>query len=79
MPKNKPVISLENFKPTQLMEYDACTRCGECVKYYPTYDGRNEDQAIEPRDKILRWREYVTRSYGLKARLFGPAKIPDEE
>ncbi len=79
MTKNKPAISLENFTPTQLMEYDACTRCGECVKYCPTYEGRNKDQNIEPRDKILRWREFVTRSYGWKAKLFGPAAIPPEE
>ena len=79
MAKNKPAISLENFTPTQLMEFDACTRCGECVKYCPTYNGRNKDQAIEPRDKILRWREYVTKSYGWKAKLFGPAAIPPEE
>ena len=50
MSKNEPVISLENFKSTQLMEYDACTRFGECVKYRPTYGGRNKDPAIESRD-----------------------------
>ncbi|VVB91402.1 CoB--CoM heterodisulfide reductase iron-sulfur subunit D [uncultured archaeon] len=79
MAKNKPAISLENLTPTQLMEYDACTRCGECVKYCPTYNARNKDQAIEPRDKILRWREFVTKSYGWKAKIFGPAAIPPEE
>lgn len=79
MAKNKPAITLENFTPTQLMEYDACTRCGECVKYCPTYNARNKDQNIEPRDKILRWREFVTKSYGWKAKLFGPEAIPQEE
>ena len=79
MTKNKPAISLENFTPTQLMEFDACTRCGECVKYCPTYDARDKDRAIEPRDKILRWRDFINKSYGWRARLFGPANIPEEE
>ncbi len=79
MPKNKPVISLENFSPIHLMNYDACTRCGECVKYCPTYEGRNYDRAIEPRDKIIRWRDWVTRSYGYRAKLLGPDVIPEKE
>ncbi|VVB92822.1 CoB--CoM heterodisulfide reductase iron-sulfur subunit D [uncultured archaeon] len=79
MAKRKPAISLENFIPTHLMNYDACTRCGECVKYCPTYKGRNYDRAIEPRDKIIRWRDWVTKSYGWRAKLLGPAAIPEKE
>lgn len=79
MTKNRPAISLENFIPTLLMNYDACTRCGECVKYCPTYAARNKDQAIEPRDKIIRWRDWVTRSYGWRAKFIWPSGITEEE
>ena len=76
MAKDKPSLNTVNFTAAQLMEFDACTRCGECVKYCPTYDARDKSQDIEPRDKIQRWKDYMNKSYGLKARLFGPEKIP---
>ncbi|MBU4492144.1 MAG: (Fe-S)-binding protein [Euryarchaeota archaeon] len=79
MAKDKPSISTVNFSAVQLMGFDACTRCGECVKYCPSYDARDKNRDIEPRDKILRWRDFMNRSYGLRARIFGPKKIPDEE
>ena len=79
MAKEKPSLNTVNFTAAQLMEFDACTRCGECVKYCPTYDAREKNQDIEPRDKILRWRSFMNKCYGLKARLFGPEKIPPEE
>ena len=79
MAKEKPSINTVNFTAAQLMEFDACTRCGECVKYCPTYDARDKNQDIEPRDKIQKWKDFMNKSYGLKARLFGPEKIPQEE
>ncbi|MBE0522175.1 MAG: (Fe-S)-binding protein [Candidatus Methanoperedenaceae archaeon] len=79
MVKKQPSINTVNFSAKQLMEFDACTRCGECVKYCPTYDGRDKNQDIEPRDKLLRWKKFMNKSFGLKAAIFGPEKIPDEE
>jgi len=79
MSDKKPSINTVDLSVKQLMEIDACTRCGECVKYCPTFDARDHNQDIEPRDKILRWRKFMNKSFGLKARIFGPEKIPDEE
>jgi len=79
MARKTPSISLENLTPTQLMELDACTRCGECVKYCPTYAARDNKNVIEPRDKILKFRDWINKSYGWRARLFGPIEIPEEE
>ena len=61
------------------MELDSCTRCGECVKWCPTYAASGQKPGLAPRDKILRWRQYMNKSYGLKAKIFGPTEIPQSE
>jgi len=54
----------------QLVELDACTQCGECLKYCPVQEvtGRT---SISPPEKIRMFREFIKASSGLKARLFG--------
>ncbi|BAW29047.1 CoB--CoM heterodisulfide reductase 2 iron-sulfur subunit D [Methanosarcina thermophila] len=79
MAKRNPSIDTKNLTAVQLMELDACVRCGECVKWCPTYAASGEKPGLAPRDKILRWRQYMNKSYGLKARLFGPQEIPISE
>ncbi|MBN1954985.1 MAG: (Fe-S)-binding protein [Anaerolineae bacterium] len=60
----------------QLMELDACTRCGECVTWCPTFEAKSELDAITPLRKIETVRRFVRRERGLLARLFG-AREPD--
>ncbi|MBP2029152.1 heterodisulfide reductase subunit D [Methanohalophilus levihalophilus] len=79
MVRDSPSINTNNMTAVQLMELDACSRCGECVNWCPTYDASGEDPGLAPRDKILRWREYMNKSYGLRAKLFGPKKISEDE
>lgn len=79
MAKRTPSITTENFTAVQLMELDACSRCGECVDWCPTYDASGHRPGLAPRDKILRWRNYINQSYGLRAMLFGPKAIPEED
>lgn len=79
MAKQNPAITGMNLTAKQLMELDACTRCGECENWCPTYAAKDKDIAISPKDKIRRWREFMNSQYGLKAKLFGPAKITDEQ
>jgi heterodisulfide reductase subunit D len=79
MAKRNPSIDTKNLTAVQLMELDSCVRCGECVKWCPTYAASGEKPGLAPRDKILRWRQYMNKSYGLKARLFGPQEIPGSE
>ncbi|MCK5660520.1 MAG: (Fe-S)-binding protein, partial [Methanosarcinales archaeon] len=78
MAKEKAITGM-NLTAKQLMELDACTRCGECENWCPTYAAKDKDIAISPKDKIRRWREFVNSQYGLKAKLLGPAKITDEQ
>lgn len=79
MAREKPAITGMNLTAKQLMELEGCTRCGECENWCPTYAAKDKDIAISPKDKIRRWREFVNSQYGLKAKLFGPAKITDEQ
>ncbi|AKB35214.1 CoB--CoM heterodisulfide reductase 2 iron-sulfur subunit D [Methanosarcina siciliae C2J] len=79
MAKKAPSIDTKNLTGVQLMELDSCTRCGECVKWCPTYAASGQKPGLAPRDKILRWRQYMNKSYGLKAKLFGPTEIPQSE
>jgi heterodisulfide reductase subunit D len=60
------------------MELDACTRCGECVKWCPTFTEVERDE-ITPLDKIHTLRGFAKGQYGgLLARLFG-YRPPTEE
>jgi len=79
MSKKAPSIDTKNLTAVQLMELDSCTRCGECVKWCPTYAASGQKPGLAPRDKILRWRQFMNKSYGLKAKLFGPTEIPQSE
>lgn len=79
MAKKQPSIDTKGITAVQLMEMDSCTRCGECVQWCPTYSASGQDPGLAPRDKILRWRDYMNKSYGLRAKLFGPKEISEEE
>jgi len=76
--REKP-IEIDTLSMRQLIEFDACTRCGECINLCPTYSVSEEDEAITPRGKIQRFKDLVRSQYGLKARIFGPKPISHEE
>jgi heterodisulfide reductase subunit D len=61
----------------QLLEIDACTRCGECTRYCPVYSQRTEE-GINPRGKIQAMKKFLRAQYGLWARLFGPKRLDEE-
>jgi heterodisulfide reductase subunit D len=63
----------------QLIELDACTRCGECRVWCPTFAEREELEAITPFRKIDRLRTFLRREQGLLARLLGPRPISEAE
>ncbi len=58
----------------QILEIDACTQCGECLKHCPVQDV-NGNPAVSPPEKIRMFREFIRATDGLKARLFGPAEV----
>lgn len=61
----------------QLVEIDACTQCGECLNWCPTYDAL-EEEALTPRGKLNALKSFIKTKYGLRALLFGPRPIHEE-
>lgn len=70
-------FDLSHYSFKQLMELDACTRCGECVKWCPTHAEKGEEP-LQPAEKIRRMKSFIVGQYGLRARLFG-RKFPSHE
>ncbi len=58
----------------QLIEIDACTQCGECLKHCPV-QMVSGDPSVSPPEKIRMFKEFLRKTDSLKARLFGPDEI----
>ncbi|HTP04352.1 MAG TPA: (Fe-S)-binding protein [Nitrospirota bacterium] len=71
--KNKRSFT-EDLSPRQILEIDACTQCGECLKHCPVQDVTG-NPTVSPPEKIRMFREFIRASDGLKARFFGPGKV----
>jgi len=72
-------LDLKKFTLRQMMEMEACTRCGECIAACPTYTEAKKEE-IHPLAKIATTKEVWKSQYlGLIARLFGIQKPTDEE
>jgi len=63
----------------QLVELDACTRCGECRLWCPTFAEKGSLEAITPFKKIDALRGFLRRQHGWLARLRGRTAIDEEE
>lgn len=64
----------ECLSTIQLIELDACTSCGECLRYCPVQDVTGRP-SISPPEKIRIFREFIRATEGLKSRLFGPGAV----
>ena len=71
--KNKRSFT-EELSPRQVLEIDACTQCGECLKHCPVQDVTG-NAAVSPPEKIRMFREFIRSTDGLKATLFGPREV----
>jgi heterodisulfide reductase subunit D len=79
MTGNGKKIDLAHFTLRQIMEMEACTRCGECIENCPTFaEARNEE--IHPLQKINRTKTFWKADHlGFLARLFGMRSASVEE
>lgn len=58
----------------QLLELDACTQCGECIRYCPVQEVTG-NPSISPPEKIRMFKEFIKRTEGLRATLLGAQEI----
>ncbi|HSJ58995.1 MAG TPA: (Fe-S)-binding protein [Anaerolineae bacterium] len=72
-------FDLSHFTLQQIMELEACTRCGECIAACPTFaEAQNEE--IHPLSKIQHTKSFWKADHlGLLARLFGIKRPTDEQ
>lgn len=61
---------IEGLTTKQLIELDACTRCGECLKWCPVQEVTCKKE-ISPPEKIKLYREFIMNTEGLKAMILG--------
>lgn len=68
---------IDNLSKRQLIELDACTRCGLCVDWCPVVSV-TEDYMNTPMEKIQVYKDFIQRAHGLRAKLLGP-RVDGEE
>ncbi len=70
-------LNLSKLSSKQLLELDACTRCGECLNTCPIFSQQGEE-GINPRGKIQAMKKFIRAQYGLWAKILGPKKLDEE-
>jgi len=77
-------IKVDNLSMRQLLELDACTRCGECANWCPAYE-QDKREPINPRGRAYDFRTILKRQYGLLrpegflGKLLGKKPVEEEE
>jgi heterodisulfide reductase subunit D len=62
------IIPIEKLDMKRLMQLEACTRCGECLKWCPVYE-QDEREEVIPRAKIQDFLDIVKSQHSLLGRL----------
>ncbi len=67
-------IPLHSLSMKQLIELDACTRCGECLTWCPVYD-QDAKEAIIPRRKVIDFLRIAKAQEGVLAKIVKNEKL----
>ena len=67
-------IPLHSLDMRQLIELDACTRCGECLTWCPVYDQDNRE-ALIPRRKVIDFLRIAKTQQGVLAKIMKGEKL----
>jgi heterodisulfide reductase subunit D len=67
-------IPLHSLNMKQLIELDACTRCGECLTWCPVYD-QDAKEAIIPRRKVIDFLKIAKAQHGIFAKIMKSEKL----
>jgi len=70
-------MALEKLTVRQLIELDACTRCGLCIEWCSNCP-EIDDPIAWPREKLQGLKSLVRKKHGLLGRLRGPGATSDE-
>lgn len=79
-----PKIPIEKFSMRQLLELDACTRCGECANWCPAYD-QDSREPLTPRGRARLFKDILSRQHGvfraesLLGKLLGKKPVSSDE
>ncbi len=70
MSKKSRTIEVDKLSKRLIMNLDACTQCGECLRWCPVF-AQDEKRGLTPRYKIKALRDVLSRQFGLRAQLAG--------
>jgi heterodisulfide reductase subunit D len=65
---------VKGLSQKQLLELDACTQCGECLRFCPVQDVTGKTE-ISPPEKIRMFRQFIKATNGLKSMFFSESEI----
>lgn len=71
------LIPIGNLERRQLLEMDACTRCGECLDWCPVF-AIDPNENISPRDKLTFLRRVLQEQYSPLSRSLGVNPVSKE-
>lgn len=74
MKKRLDISLADNLTPLQLIAFDACTRCNECLNWCPVLDVTGDESLTTP-EKIRVYGDLVRARHGLLATLAGPPAV----
>ena len=66
-------LPLQSLSMRQLIELDACTRCGECLNWCPVYD-QDARESLIPRRKVIDFLRIARAQHGLLAKIIKDRK-----
>ena len=69
---------LSQLTRKQLLELEACVRCGACIDACVVQEATQE-RSVSPPAKIAEYKKFIEAVYGLKAKLLGEKKPSEEE
>jgi len=79
-----PKLPIEKLSARQMLELDACTRCGECSNWCPAYD-QDKRESLTPRGRATQFRDIIGRQHGVfnagspLGKLLGRKQVTNQE
>jgi len=69
-------LPIHKLDMSRLIELDACTSCGECLRWCPVYD-QDATENIVPRRKVIDFLKIARDQNGILGKIMRSEKTPD--